>query len=96
MQTSDVLEKIDIPRHKLYYLEQKGYIRPRKVPRGELEAREFSNQDFRKIQAIWKYLKLGFRHKVAFQKAMEELGSSQLEFKLLSKESVPWSGPGLD
>jgi hypothetical protein len=30
MQTSDLLKKINIPRHKLYYLEQKGYINPKK------------------------------------------------------------------
>jgi len=73
MQTSDILKKIDIPRHKLYYLEQKGYIRPKKVPRGDLEVREFTEEDFKKIRAIWKYLKQGFKHKVAYQKAMEEL-----------------------
>jgi hypothetical protein len=31
MQTSDILKKINIPRHKLYYLEQKGYIKPKKI-----------------------------------------------------------------
>ncbi len=73
MQTSDILEKLDIPRHKLYYLEQKGYIHPKRVPRGDLEAREFTEEDFKKIQAIWKYLKRGFKHKIAYRKAMEEL-----------------------
>jgi len=34
MQTSDVLKKINIPRHKLYYLEQKGYINPKKNNQG--------------------------------------------------------------
>jgi len=28
--TTEILEKIDIPRQRLYYLEQKGYIRPKK------------------------------------------------------------------
>ncbi|MBA7711144.1 MerR family transcriptional regulator [Candidatus Aerophobetes bacterium] len=86
MQTSDILEKIDIPRHKLYYLEQKGYIHPKKVPRGELEAREFTEEDFKKIQAIWKYLKQGFKHKIAYQKAMEELNNPQLELSLGSEK----------
>jgi len=85
MQTSDILEKIDIPRHKLYYLEQKGYIHPKKVPRGELEAREYTEEDFKKIQLIWKYLKQGFKHKIAYEKAMEELSNPQLEFGLESK-----------
>jgi len=88
MQTSDILEKIDIPRHKLYYLEQKGYIHPKKVPRGELEAREFTEKDFEKVKIIWKYLKQGFKHKIAYQKAMEELKSPQLEFNLGSKNRM--------
>ncbi len=88
MQTSDILEKLDIPRHKLYYLEQKGYIHPKRVPRGDLEAREFTEEDFKKIQAIWKYLKRGFKHKIAYRKAMEELNNSQLEFSPQSKNEV--------
>ncbi len=88
MQTSHILEKIDIPRHKLYYLEQKGYIHPRKVPRGELEAREFTEEDFEKIKLIWKYLKEGFKHKIAYQKATKELKNPQLEFNLGSKNRV--------
>jgi len=82
MQTSDVLKKLDIPRHKLYYLEQKGYIHPKRVPRGDLEAREFTEEDFKKVQAIWKYLKRGFKHKIAYQKAMEEFNNPQLKFNL--------------
>ena len=73
MKTSKILEKVKIPRHKLYYLEQKGYVIPKKIPMGDLESREFDNEDLMKIQLIWKYLKRGFRHKVAYQKAMEEL-----------------------
>lgn len=88
MQTSDILEKLDIPRHKLYYLEQKGYIHPKRVPRGDLEAREFTEEDFKKIQAIWKYLKRGFKHKIAYGKAMEELNNSQLEFSPQSKNEA--------
>lgn len=75
MQTLEVLKKIDIPRHKLY-LEQKGYINPKKITRGDLEMREYTEEDFRKIQIIWKFLKQGFKHKVAYQKAMENLNKS--------------------
>ena len=73
MKTSEILEKVKIPRHKLYYLEQKGYIIPKRVPMGDLESREFNDEDLIKVQLIWKYLKKGFRHKIAFQKAMEEM-----------------------
>jgi DNA-binding transcriptional MerR regulator len=77
MKTAEILEKIDIPRHKLYYLEQKRYITPRRVPMGDLEAREYSPEDVTRIKLIWKYLKKGFKHKVAYQKAMEEMNGAK-------------------
>ena len=80
MRTKEVLEKIDIPRDRLYYLEYKGFIKPKRIPTGEIEAREFSNEDFHKIQVIWKYLKQGFKYRVAYQKAVEEFNNPQLEF----------------
>ena len=73
MKTSEIISKISIPRHKLYYLEQKGYVRPKRIPMGDLEAREFSKQDFELVRVIWKYLKRGFKHKAAYQLALEEL-----------------------
>ena len=73
MKTNELLQQVDIPRHKLYYLEQKGYVTPRRIPMGDLEAREFSEADVRLVAAIWKYLKQGFKHKVAHQKALDEL-----------------------
>lgn len=73
MKTSEVISKIDIPRHKLYYLEQKGYVRPKRIPMGDLEAREYTKQDFERVRLIWKYLKRGFKHKTAYQMALAEL-----------------------
>ena len=73
MKTSEIISKINIPRHKLYYLEQKGYVRPKRIPMGDLEAREFSKQDFERVRTIWKYLKRGFKHKAAYQLALDEL-----------------------
>ncbi len=74
MKTSEILREIDIPRHKLYYLEQKGYVAPNRIPMGDLEAREYSQEDVTKIRLIWKYLASGFKHKIAYRKAMEDLG----------------------
>ena len=73
MKTADVLRRLNIPRHKLYYLEQKGYIHPVRVSMGDLEARRYSDRDVMMAEAVWKYLCLGFRHKVAYAKAMEEI-----------------------
>ena len=79
MRTSDILRKLSIPRHKLYYLEQKGYVKPKRIPMGELETREYSEEEFKKLELIWKYLQSGFKHKIAYQKAMEELQSPKLK-----------------
>ncbi len=79
MKTPEVLARIDIPRHKLYYLEQKGYISPRKTVVGEKTFRDYSEEDVRKIECIWKYLKKGFKYKIAYEKAMEELSNPQME-----------------
>jgi DNA-binding transcriptional MerR regulator len=74
VKTSELLKRVDIPRHKLYYLEQKGYVSPTRIPMGDLEAREYSDADVRLVGAIWKYLKKGFKHKTAYQKALEDTG----------------------
>ena len=81
MNTSELLKKVHMPRHKLYYLEQKGYIHPKRVPRGDVEARRYSQSDFKKVEAIWKYLQQGFKHKVAYQKAMEDLNGEKGQAK---------------
>jgi DNA-binding transcriptional MerR regulator len=79
VRTAEILEQIDIPRHKLYYLEQKGYITPRRVPMGDLEAREYDVEDVMKIRTIWKYLKKGFKHKVAHEKAINEIKADGMQ-----------------
>jgi DNA-binding transcriptional MerR regulator len=77
LKTNDLLKHVDIPRHKLYYLEQKGYVTPTRIPMGDLEAREYSDADVALVAAIWKYLKKGFKHRTAHQKALDELGRPQ-------------------
>ena len=78
IRTPELLAKIDIPRQKLYYLEQKGFIKPQKTVIGEKEFREYSEEDVKKVEFIWKYLKKGFKYKIAYEKAMEELANPQL------------------
>jgi DNA-binding transcriptional MerR regulator len=77
VKTNDLLKHVDIPRHKLYYLEQKGYVTPTRIPMGDLEAREYSDADMELVAAIWKYLKKGFKHRIAHQKALDELGRTE-------------------
>lgn len=88
MKTNELLKHVDIPRHKLYYLEQKGYVTPTRIPMGDLEAREYSKADAELIAAIWKYLKKGFKHKVAHQKALEELGRAPAARRAAQREAA--------
>lgn len=85
IRTPELLARIDIPRQKLYYLEQKGFIKPTKTVIGEKEFRQYSEEDVKKVEYIWKYLKKGFKYKVAYAKAMEELASPQLTFPKTEK-----------
>lgn len=73
MKTSQIIEKTGIPRHKLYYLEQKGYVNPKKVQSGDLEIREYTGNDLILVESIWKYLQMGFKHRVAYEKAVAEI-----------------------
>ncbi len=86
IRTPELLAKIDIPRQKLYYLEQKGFIRPSKTVIGEKEFREYSDEDVKKVEHIWKYLKKGFKYKIAYEKALEEMSHPQLN---LTKNDKP-------
>jgi len=72
--TSQVMRKLDIPRHKLYYLEQKGLIRPNKVQVGVREFRVYPPEQVRRAAVLWKYLKAGFKYGAADEKARQELG----------------------
>ena len=87
-RTSEVLRLTGIPVHKLYYLERKGYVSPHRIPNGDLEMREYTPDEVRKVQTIWKYLSQGFKHRVAYSKALEELGLDQTE----ASESDSWPG----
>ena len=73
MTTEELLKEISIPRHKLYYLETKGYIKPKKTLVGEKEFRDYAPEDAKKIKLIWKYLQKGFRYRVAYEKTLAEL-----------------------
>ena len=73
MTTEELLKEIPIPRNKLYYLENKGYINPKKTLVGEKEFRDYTPEDAKKIKLIWKYLQKGFRYRIAYEKTLSYL-----------------------
>ncbi len=77
MTTEELRGEIPIPLNKLYYLEQKGYINPKKRLVGEKEFRDYTDRDAEKVKTIWKYLQKGFRYRIAHEKALAELKAKQ-------------------
>ena len=67
----EILSRIDIPRNRLYYLEKKGYIKPEIIIKGNRKIKEYSKDDFVKIQTIWHLIKQGMDYQSAFEKAMD-------------------------
>lgn len=80
MDTSEVLKIIEgLSKRELYYWEEIRLISPKRIKRGKVEFREYSEKDLEKIQMIYKYVKQGFTPKVAAQKANEENQKSNRE-----------------
>ncbi len=59
MDTGEIVKNIGISHQKLYYLEQKDYIRPKKISITGREFRNYSEEEVKKIKLIWKHLKQG-------------------------------------
>ncbi|PNV85474.1 MAG: hypothetical protein C0610_11690 [Desulfobacteraceae bacterium] len=76
--TSEVVNEVGIPRQKLYYLEQKAFVKPETERRGEKTFRFYPDREVEKIRAIWKYLRQGFRYRAAYERALEELKQPRL------------------
>jgi len=76
--TSEVVNEVGIPRQKLYYLEQKAFVNPETERRGEKTFRFYPDREVEKIRTIWKYLEQGFRYRVAYERALEELQQPKL------------------
>lgn len=70
MTTAKILSWSDIPKCKLYYLEQKSRIKLVKILQGSRQVKDFSKDDFVRVQTIWQFIKRGFKYLAAYKKAM--------------------------
>ena len=59
MDTGEIVKNIGISHQKLYYLEQKDYIGPKKISITGGEFSNYSEEEVKKIKLIWKHLKQG-------------------------------------
>ncbi len=80
MKTSELVKELQITRDTLYYLEKKGFVTPKKTKAGKKLIRDYSEEEVRKVELIWKHLRRGFKYEVAYEKALAELGNPELGF----------------
>jgi hypothetical protein len=71
MTTAKILSWINIPKCKLYYLEQKGHIKLMKILQGNRRVKDFSKDNFVRVQIIWQFIKRGFKYLAAYKKAID-------------------------
>jgi len=73
MQLKEILNLIPgLGKDFVYYLEDKGYIHPRKIQKDKISRREYSRKDYEIIASVFKYYKRGYPPKIAYQLVIKE------------------------
>jgi len=79
MKLAEILNKIEgLTRDKVYYFESQGFISSKRIKRGRIERREYTEEAYKKLKALWRYYEEGFPPKVAYEKAVKELRQTNL------------------
>jgi DNA-binding transcriptional MerR regulator len=74
-RTEEITHEEGIPRQALYYMENKGFISPRRKRVGRRILREYSDADVELAKLVWSYHDAdGLLWDAAYTKATEELG----------------------
>ena len=73
MQLKEILNRVPgLGKDLVYYLENKGYIHPRKIQKDRISRREYSKKDYEIIASVFKYYKRGYPPKIAYQLVTKE------------------------
>jgi DNA-binding Lrp family transcriptional regulator len=73
MQLKEILNQIPgVGKDFVYYLEDKGYIHPRKIQKDRISRREYSRRNYEIIASVFKYYKRGYPPKIAYQLVTKE------------------------
>ena len=73
MQLKEILNRVPgLGKDLVYYLENKGYIHPRKIQKDRISRREYSKRDYEIIASVFKYYKRGYPPKIAYQLVTKE------------------------
>jgi len=65
-------------KEHVYYLEQRGYVRPIKQRHGKVERNLYSTQQLQLVEAIWRHRQEGFSPKEAYRRALRDQNRGQL------------------
>jgi DNA-binding transcriptional MerR regulator len=65
-------------KEHVYYLEQRGYLRPIKQRHGKIERNLYSREQLELVQAIWRHRQAGRSPREAYQEALREQTGGQL------------------
>jgi len=78
MRITELSKRFGITTDQIRYLERKGYIQSTWTYLSKRKIRYYTNQDINKLELLTKYLDLGFRYDIAYQKTTEEMQNPQL------------------
>ncbi len=65
-------------KEHIYYLEQRGYIRPIKQRHGRIERNLYTSDQLQLVTAIWRHRQEGLPPREAYQRALRERSRGQL------------------
>ncbi len=65
-------------KEHVYYLEQRGYLRPIKQRHGRVERNLYTTQQLEFVQAVWRHRQQGQSPKDAVEKALHDQSQGQL------------------
>jgi len=79
-----------LDRPVIYYAIEQGWFRPTRVTKAKIDRFEFSEEDMRLAKAVAGYLRMSVKTRVAFERAMEDVGSKRLTgLDLLGRKGRP-------
>jgi hypothetical protein len=82
MNAGDILSRVPgLTREKLSYYVRAGFVKPKKIRRGELDYNEFSEEDLITISQAFELIRqYQTRPKAAFERSRKELRQMKLSF----------------
>ena len=65
-------------KEHVYYLEQRGYLRPIKQRHGKIERNLYTTEQLQLVGAIWRHRQAGLPPREAYRRALREQSRGQL------------------